>query len=60
MNIKEFLKDENAVASIEYALIACLIAIAIIISLTIVGHRMNKEFKEIAKVLKKLIKRSRK
>ena len=60
ITIKKFLKDENAVASIEYALIACMIALAIISSVFFTGHKLEKVFKEIAKTVKKTIKRSRK
>ncbi|MGA1841259.1 MAG: Flp family type IVb pilin [bacterium] len=58
--IKKFFKEENAVASIEYALIACLIALAIISAVFIAGHKVDKVFKEIAKLMDKAIKRSKK
>lgn len=60
MNINKFLKDESAVTSIEYALIACLVALVILPTLFFTGNRFSKVFKEIAKLLEKVVKRSRK
>jgi pilus assembly protein Flp/PilA len=59
MMIKKFLKDENGVTSIEYALIASLIALAILSAISFAGNRFGKVFKEIAKVISKVIKRAR-
>lgn len=42
--IMKFLKDENGVTAIEYGLIAALIAVAIIISVTAVGTQLDAVF----------------
>jgi pilus assembly protein Flp/PilA len=46
-----FLKDEEGVTAIEYGLIAALIAVVIIVSVTLVGARLNGVFNTIAKEL---------
>jgi pilus assembly protein Flp/PilA len=42
--IKKFLKDEEGVTAIEYGLIACLIAVVIIGSVTLVGTKLDAVF----------------
>ena len=46
-----FLKDEEGVTAIEYGLIAALIAVVIIVSVTLVGARLSGVFNTIAKEL---------
>ena len=46
--IKRFLKDESAATAIEYGLIAGLIAVVIIGSLTTLGTRVSNKFKAVA------------
>ncbi len=49
--LMRFLKDEDGVTAIEYGLIAALIAVVIIVSVTLVGARLNGVFNTIAKEL---------
>ena len=44
----EFLKDEEGVTAIEYALIAALIAVAVIAALKTLGTSINDTFDEVA------------
>lgn len=46
--IRRFVKDESGVTAIEYGLIASLIAVAIIATVTIVGSDLNVTFQNIA------------
>jgi len=46
--IKRFLKEEEGVTAIEYGLIAALIALAIIITVTAVGSKLNTTFQKVA------------
>ena len=46
--LKEFLRDESAATAIEYGLIATLIAVAIIGTVTTVGTKLNATFTTIA------------
>jgi pilus assembly protein Flp/PilA len=48
---KRFLNEDTAVTSIEYALIAALIAVAIIDSVTGVGQKVQILFQSISAVL---------
>lgn len=48
----KFLRDEEGVTAIEYALIAALIAIAVIATVTLVGSQLNSTFKSICNALK--------
>ena len=50
--IHKFLSDEEGVTAIEYALIAALIAIAVIATVTLVGGQLNSVFKTICNALK--------
>jgi pilus assembly protein Flp/PilA len=43
-SIKKFVADESGVTAIEYGLIACLIAVAIIAMVTLVGTGLNNVF----------------
>ena len=44
---RKFLQDEEGVTAIEYALIAALIAIAVIATVTLVGTQLNSVFMRI-------------
>jgi pilus assembly protein Flp/PilA len=50
--IKRFLKDEEGVTAIEYGLIASLIAVAIIVTVTTIGTNLNAVFTKVATNLK--------
>lgn len=50
--LKRFTQDEEGVTAIEYGLIAALIAIVIIGSVTAVGKNLNIVFQNIADTLK--------
>jgi pilus assembly protein Flp/PilA len=47
-----FIRDDRGVTAIEYALIASLVALAIIASLSAVAVRLNFVFSEVASALK--------
>lgn len=47
-NIMGFLKDEDGVTMIEYALLAALIAVVCILAITGVGTNIRDKFNEIA------------
>ena len=49
---RKFLQDEEGVTAIEYALIAALIAIAVIATVTLVGTQLNSVFLRICNALK--------
>lgn len=49
--IKNFMQEEEGVTAIEYGLIAALIAVVIIGSVTIVGTQLNITFSKIANAL---------
>jgi pilus assembly protein Flp/PilA len=42
--IRRFLKDESGATAIEYGLIAALVSVAIIATLTLVGNALNQTF----------------
>ena len=46
--IKRFAKDEDGATAIEYGLIAALIAVAIIASVTALGDSLSENFGEIS------------
>lgn len=50
--LRNFIQDESGVTAIEYALIAALIAVAIIGTVTTVGTNINTVFGEVAAQLK--------
>lgn len=50
-NMKSFMQNEEGVTAIEYGLIAALIAVTIIISVTAVGDNLVLVFEEIAAAL---------
>lgn len=55
INIKKFLKDESAATSIEYALLACLISLAILLPLGKINKRLYKIFRKIGHILKEAL-----
>ena len=50
--LQRFVRDEEGVTAIEYALIATLIAIAVIATVTLVGSQLNVVFNTICAALK--------
>jgi pilus assembly protein Flp/PilA len=50
-NVQQFLRDEEGVTAIEYALIAALIAVVIIAAVSLVGQRVNNTFEKVANAL---------
>jgi pilus assembly protein Flp/PilA len=44
----EFLEDEQGVTSIEYALIAALIAVVIIVAVSLVGNELSGTYNDVA------------
>ena len=49
--IQKFVRDEEGVTAIEYGLIAALIAVVIIVSVTLVGQRLVLVFTNVAAAL---------
>ncbi|HET6460247.1 MAG TPA: Flp family type IVb pilin [Syntrophales bacterium] len=49
--IKRFFKDEEGVTSIEYGLIAALIALVIISAVTLLGKNLSKVFASVAQTV---------
>jgi pilus assembly protein Flp/PilA len=49
--IQKFVRDEEGVTAIEYGLIAALIAVAIVITVTAVGTNLNVIFGSVAAAL---------
>lgn len=47
--IVKFLKSENGVTSIEYALIAGLIAVVIVVAVTSIGTKLNTTYTTVSK-----------
>jgi pilus assembly protein Flp/PilA len=50
-HLTKFFKDDRGVTSLEYALIAALIAVVIILSVTFVGEEASKTYSNVASVL---------
>ena len=50
-NIQKFLRNEEGVTAIEYALIAALIAVVIIAAVTFVGNEVNETFTTVGDAL---------
>lgn len=44
---RKFLRDEEGVTAIEYGLIAALIAVAVIITVTLLGNKLDAVFQSI-------------
>jgi pilus assembly protein Flp/PilA len=51
-SVKRLVADESAATAIEYALIASLIAVAIIVSVTVLGTQLQNTFNEVSSNLK--------
>ena len=51
MKILKFLRDESGATAIEYGLIAGLIAVVIVASVTAVGTKVSKQFSNVASKL---------
>jgi len=51
-SLKSFFDDDRGATAIEYALIASLIAVALVVALTSLGTGLSSEFSEISGVLK--------
>lgn len=49
--VRQFMRDEEGVTAIEYALIAALIAVVIIAAVTLVGNEVQNTFSTIATAL---------
>jgi pilus assembly protein Flp/PilA len=52
LRVRDFLRDESGVTAIEYALIASLIAVFIIVAVQLVGTQVSTVFNEIGTTLK--------
>ena len=50
--VRRLVADETGATAIEYALIASLIAVAIIVSITVLGTQLQNTFNEVASNLK--------
>ncbi|BDD93724.1 Flp family type IVb pilin [Pandoraea sp. XJJ-1] len=48
---QRFIQDESGVTAVEYGLIAALIAVVILASVTIVGTQLNSTFSKIGSAL---------
>jgi pilus assembly protein Flp/PilA len=53
--IKQFLSEEDGVAAIEYGLLAGLIAVAIIATVTTLGGRLNTVFTYVSTALNTVV-----
>ncbi len=51
-SLKRLVADETGATAIEYALIASLIAVAIIVSITVLGTQLQNTFNEVSSNLK--------
>jgi len=51
-SVKRLVADESGATAIEYALIASLIAVAIIVSVTLLGTQLQNTFNEVSSNLK--------
>ena len=52
LRVRDFVCDESGVTAIEYALIASLIAVFIIVAVQLVGTQVSTVFNEIGTTLK--------
>ena len=52
LQVRNFLSDESGVTAIEYALIASLIAVFIIVAVQLVGTQISTVFTEVGNTLK--------
>ncbi len=51
-SVKKFVANESGATAIEYSLIASLIAVAIILSVTALGSKLQNTFNEVSTNLK--------
>ncbi|MGF1544480.1 MAG: Flp family type IVb pilin [Parvularculaceae bacterium] len=51
--INKFVRDEEGATAIEYGLIAALIGVAIIATVTALGNEINSTFSQVESALKK-------
>jgi pilus assembly protein Flp/PilA len=51
-SVKRLIADESGATAIEYALIASLIAVVIIVSVTLLGTQLQNTFNEVSSNLK--------
>ncbi len=51
-SLKSFVANESGATAIEYALIASLIAVAIILSVSALGSKLQNTFTEVSSILK--------
>jgi len=51
-SFKAFIGNESGATAIEYALIASLIALALVVSLSALGTQLANEFNEVSSALK--------
>ena len=51
-SIKKLMVNDSGATAIEYALIASLIAVSIIVSLTVLGSQLQNTFNEVSSNLK--------
>ncbi len=54
--LHRFMADRSGATAVEYGLIAAGIAVAIIVSVGLVGDELSDMFRDVGKVLKKSIK----
>jgi pilus assembly protein Flp/PilA len=52
LRVRNFLSDQSGVTAIEYALIASLIAVFIIVAVQLVGTNISNVFTEVGNTLK--------
>lgn len=52
LQVRKFISDESGVTAIEYALIASLIAVFIIVAVQLVGTNVSTVFQEVGSTLK--------
>jgi pilus assembly protein Flp/PilA len=52
LQVRNFVSDESGVTAIEYALIASLIAVFIIVAVQLVGTQVSTVFTEVGNTLK--------
>ena len=52
LRVRNFISDESGVTAIEYALIASLIAVFIIVAVQLVGTQISTVFTEVGNTLK--------
>ena len=52
MRLEKFLHDRSAATSIEYALIASVISIAIVTAVGTIGTQVNAKFTSVSSILK--------